>query len=70
MATQAQIEKQKKLGLEIGCDVCFEKDKKVSVLITYKLLNPFCVGCNKLYCAEHESKIDAHFCIVCLPNPN
>ena len=67
VATEDQIARQKDMGLDLGCHVCHVKMKiDINALPTTKNVNPFCVECEKLYCQEHQSRIDIHFCVLCL----
>lgn len=66
MATLAQIEEQKTLGLDIGCYVCRQEKDYTSRPLTAKDLNPHCVGCKQLYCQRHQSDIDIYYCHICL----
>ena len=66
IATEAQKEEQRNLGLDIGCHICAKLGREIPFPPTHKWLNPYCVQCKKLYCEEHSAKADTHFCKECL----
>ena len=65
----ALIVKQKKMGLGIGCRLCSNQDPEhaKSGVFTMLDVNPYCVGCEQLYCQAHTSPRNIYFCQNCLP---